>query len=83
MVLTSLDRFNYRQGPIKNTTSGPIVMAVIQNIILSAFSLYLGFFTFEPPLLGLLGKGDCLSRLWGLIAMPLMVPAAYGNGVTV
>ena len=41
-----------------------------QPFLLSASSLFLGFLTFEPPLLGLLGKGDCLSRLWGLWATP-------------
>ena len=33
---------------------------------ISASSLYLGFLIFEHPLLVLLVKGDCLSRLWGL-----------------
>ena len=39
------------------------------GFLLSASSFFLGFLAFEPPLLGLLGKGDCLSRLWGLTAM--------------
>ena len=49
----------------------------------SVSSLFLGFRTFEPPMLGLLRKGDCLSPLCGEIAMLLMVPAAYRDGVAV
>ena len=41
------------------------------------------FLAFEPPLLGLLRKGDCLSWGWGLIATPLMVLPVYRDGVTV
>ena len=38
------------------------------TFLLSASSLLLGFLAFEPPLLGLLGKGDCLSHVWGLLS---------------
>ena len=34
---------------------------------ISASSLFLGFLAFELPLLGLLGKGECLSLLLGKI----------------
>ena len=50
---------------------------------LSASSLVFGFLAFEAPLLGLLRKGDYLSGVWCLIAMPLMVPAVYNGRVTV
>ena len=36
------------------------------SFIISASPLFMGFPAFEPPLLGLLGKGYCLSCLWGL-----------------
>ena len=41
--------------------------------IVSFFPL-LGFCPFEPPLLGLFRKGDCLSHLWGLCATPYHSP---------
>ena len=44
--------------------------------IVSFFSL-LGFPRLWTFMLGLLGKGDCLSHFCGLCAMPLMVPADY------
>ena len=50
---------------------------------MSDSSLFLGFLTFEPLLLGALRKDDCLSCLWGLRATPLMVPASYSDGVAV
>ena len=34
------------------------------NVFLLASSLFLGFLTFEPHLLGLLRERDCLSHLW-------------------
>ena len=36
---------------------------VVPSFFMTASSLFLGFLTFEPPLLGLLRKGDCLSRI--------------------
>ena len=54
-----------------------------QPIFLSASSLVLGFLSFEPTLLGLLGKGDCFACVWGLIATSLMVPAVHCDEVTV
>ena len=41
-----------------------------------------GFLAFEPPLLSSLGKDDCLPSFLGLVAMPLMIPVAYHDGMT-
>ena len=48
------------------------------QVFISASSLFLGFLAFEPPLLGLLGKGDCLSHLWGK-NISLLLPRKQGR----